>query len=184
MPDPEKLPRGRRNAGDDYRDALDRLLANDPKDKKLAEKARLGTLRISVAAVAKEAKRNRGPIATDDPNGPYHDIRLMILKATGTVIETRPGKKGRRLTAQATIRNLRERLARSEQARDLLAQRRNEAVNAARDLEKRLKKAQVDLRNAKRVAEGRPPRDMPEPPEQTRPTPTSASADDVRRPGR
>lgn len=173
MPDAEALPRGRRNAGDDYRDALVRLLANDPRDKKLAEKARRGTLRISVSAVAREAKRSRGPIAVNDPKVPYHQIYLDIVKAAGTVITGEPGRKVRRLTAQATIRNLREQLARSEQARDLLAQRRSDAVDAARDFERRLKAAEVDLKNARRAAQGRPPLaapKLPEPPTPVAPT--------------
>lgn len=68
----------------EYLDALERLKNNSPNDLKLKRKAKLGTLKISIATVAQEARRSRTAIATKDTR--YPEVRERILEEIEPVI--------------------------------------------------------------------------------------------------
>jgi hypothetical protein len=82
----------------EFLEALQRIQSSTPKDRDLAKKAKAGTLKISVASVAKEAGRSRTLIGHDECR--YPRVRQRIVAAMKPVIESR--------TAQDVINRLRE----------------------------------------------------------------------------
>jgi C4-dicarboxylate-specific signal transduction histidine kinase len=122
----------------DFMDALDRLEANTPTNAELIKLAKLGTLKINVLAVAKEAGHSRTLIGHNGCKYPRVRARIIGLK---TPVEPA-------LTAEAVINRLRQENA---ELRQKITQRDSE--NAALVL--RLRQLEIatqrELRKAKRA---------------------------------
>lgn len=85
----------------EYLEALERLKSNRPNNISLKKKAKLGTLKINIATVAKEANRSRTAIATKVTR--YPEVRTRILEEMEPVIRTN--------TSGGVIKNLRQKNA-------------------------------------------------------------------------
>ncbi|MES1934594.1 hypothetical protein T35B1_18418 [Salinisphaera shabanensis T35B1] len=130
----------------DFRDALERLKANKPMHKALANKVRLGKkVRINVSNVALEAGRSRTLIGTKK-NCRYPNVRQAILQTAKPVVPEH--------TAEYAIRTLREANAALNEENRLLLSVHAALLRRADRLEKDTKRR---LRDAERRADQKRP---------------------------
>lgn len=137
------------DAGRDLADALSRLLAGAPRDPRLREDAARGRLRISVSSVAKEARRSRALIGSK--NCAYPQIRNEVLAAAAA--RGRPETAHKTPVARDVITVFRRENAELKQKCSVLATRVQDAVNLARDLQRKLDDAKRRVARVKAHAD-------------------------------
>jgi hypothetical protein len=150
MPREPRIETGQ-DAGADLRAALGRLRRGHPAHPDHVKARREGRLRISVAAVAKEANRSRTLIGGE--GCAYPEIRREVL-ACAQAQEIAPRPAASRLDAQGAIAALRQENALLRQEKAVLATRLQDAVNVAHAHIQRAK--DMSRRAARNGRNGRP----------------------------